>query len=58
MIIHSFTFMTFAWHLLFDAVADAGGYWAAKFCTHWYHRVPIAMGFGLLSTLGLVTLVG
>lgn len=58
MTIHGFTLATFLWHLLFDGIGDAGGYWAAKFCNHWYHRVPIAMAFGLLTTLGLVTLVG
>ena len=45
-------------HLFFDSIADAGGYWASTFCKHWYHRIPVAIGFALLSTLTLVTLVG
>lgn len=45
-------------HLFFDGIADAGGFYASTFCKHWYHRVPIAIGFALVSTLALVTLVG
>ena len=45
-------------HLYFDAIADAGGFYAATFCHHWYHRIPIAIGIALVSTLCLVTLVG
>lgn len=45
-------------HLYFDAIGDAGGYYAATFCTHWYHRIPIAVGIALLSTLALVTVIG
>lgn len=45
-------------HLYFDGISDAGGYYAATFCKHWYHRVPIAVGFALVSTFLLVTLVG
>lgn len=45
-------------HLFFDGIADAGGFYASTFCKHWYHRIPIAVGFALGSTLALVTLVG
>ena len=45
-------------HIYFDGIADAGGFYAATFCSHWYHKVPIAIGIALLSTLALVTLVG
>ena len=45
-------------HLYFDSIGDAGGFYAATFCRHWYHRIPIAIGIALLSTLALVTLVG
>lgn len=45
-------------HIYFDGIGDAGGYYAATFCSHWYHRIPIAVGFALLTTLALVTLVG
>lgn len=45
-------------HLFFDGIADAGGFYASTFCKHWYHKIPIAVSFALLSTLALVTLVG
>jgi len=45
-------------HLFFDGIADAGGFYASTFCKHWYHRLPIAVGFALVTTLALVTLVG
>lgn len=45
-------------HLYFDGIADAGGFYAATFCKHWYHRIPIAIGFALICTFCLVTLVG
>ena len=45
-------------HIYFDGIADAGGFYAATFCHHWYHRIPIAVGVALLSTLALVTMVG
>jgi len=45
-------------HIYFDGIADAGGFYAATFCNHWYHRIPIAVGIALLTTLALVTLVG
>jgi hypothetical protein len=45
-------------HIYFDGIADAGGFYAATFCSHWYHKIPIAVGIALLSTLCLVTLVG
>lgn len=48
----------YAQHMYFDGIADAGGFYAATFCKHWYHRIPIAIGIALLSTLALVTLVG
>lgn len=48
----------YAQHIYFDGIADAGGFYAATFCKHWYHRIPIAVGIAALSTLALVTLVG
>jgi len=45
-------------HLYFDGLADAGGFYAASFCKHWYHRLAIAVLFALLTTLALTTLVG
>jgi hypothetical protein len=45
-------------HLFFDGLADAGGFYASTFCRHWYHKVPIAVAFALVTTLALVTLVG
>lgn len=45
-------------HLFFESIADAGGFYASTFCKHWYHRLLIAIGFALVSTLILVTLVG
>lgn len=45
-------------HLFFDGIADAGGFYASTFCKHWYHKLPIAVGFALGTTLALVTLVG
>lgn len=48
----------YAQHLYFDGIADAGGFYASTFCKHWYHRLPIAVGFALVSTFLLVTLVG
>jgi hypothetical protein len=57
--IHGFPGMhAYGQHLYFDAIADAGGFYASTFCKHWYHRLPIAVGFALVSTLALVTLVG
>ena len=37
---------------------DPGGYYAATFCSHWYHRVPLFIAIDLVSTLALVTLIG
>jgi hypothetical protein len=45
-------------HIYFDGIADAGGFYAATFCAHWYHKIPIAVGIALLTTLALVTLIG
>jgi hypothetical protein len=45
-------------HLFFDAIADAGGFWAGSLCKHWYHKIPVAIAFALISTLALVTIVG
>jgi hypothetical protein len=57
--IHGFPGMKlFSQHLFFDGIADAGGFYASTFCKHWYHRLPIAVGFALGSTFLLVTLVG
>ncbi len=57
--IHGFPGMhAYGQHLFFDGIGDAGGYYAATFCTHWYHKLPIAVGIALSSTLALVTIVG
>lgn len=57
--IHGFPGMhAYGQHLFFDGIGDAGGYYAATFCKHWYHKIPIAVGFALGTTLALVSLVG
>jgi hypothetical protein len=56
--VHGFDLPTYLKHLFFDGIADAGGYYASRFCTHRWHRVAIAISFALVSTLALVTLVG
>lgn len=45
-------------HFYFDFISGLGGYYAATFCTHAYHRVPLFVGIDLISTLALVTLIG
>lgn len=55
---HNASVVTYLQHLLFEAIADGGGYYASKMCSHWYHKVPLAIAFALLSTLLLVTFVG
>jgi hypothetical protein len=57
-VIHSFTLWTYVRHLFFDGLGDAGGYYAATFCKHKWHRVGIAIACGLLTTLALVSLIG
>ena len=52
------TLLLYTQHLYFDGIADAGGFYAATFCKHWYHRVPIAVGFALVTSFCLITLVG
>lgn len=49
---------TFLTHLFFEGIADAGGYWASRFCQHTWHRVTIAVGFALVATYVLTTFVG
>lgn len=57
--IHGFPGMhAYGQHLFFDGIADAGGFYASTFCKHWYHKVPIAVGFALGTTYLLVMLVG
>jgi hypothetical protein len=58
MTLHAFTLWTYIRHLFFDGLGDAGGYYAATFCVHRWHRVAIAIMCGLLTTLALVILVG
>lgn len=48
----------FSQHLYFDSISDAGGFYAATLCKHWYHKIPVAIAFALISTFCLVTLVG
>jgi hypothetical protein len=45
-------------HLWLDSIGAAGAYYAATFCSHWYHKIPIAIAFDLGSTFLLVTLIG
>lgn len=45
-------------HFYFDFVAGLGGYWAASFCQHWYHRIPLFIFIDVLTTFALVTLIG
>ena|ERR1017187_7651022 len=57
--IHGFPGMhAYSQHLFFDGIGDAGGYYAATFCTHWYHKIPIAVSIALASTFALVSVVG
>lgn len=44
-------------HLIFDGASGAGGYWASQFCQHTWHRVALAIGSSLITTLLLVLLV-
>lgn len=48
----------YAQHFYFDFIAGLGGYWAATFCKHWYHRVPLFILIDVLTTFALVTLIG
>jgi hypothetical protein len=45
-------------HFYFDFIAGLGGYWAATFCKHWYHRVPLFIFIDVLTTFALVTIIG
>lgn len=45
-------------HFYFDFIAGLGGYWAATFCQHWYHRIPLFIAIDILTTFALVTLIG
>lgn len=56
--LHAFTALKYFEHLGFDGIADAGGYYASKFCKHRRHRIAIAVSFAFLTTLALVGLVG
>lgn len=56
--IHGFSATVYAQHLFFDGLADAGGWYAYQFCRHKWHRVGVAVGVALITTLGLVTLIG
>lgn len=58
MTLHAFTLWIYLRHLFFDGLGDAGGYYAATFCRHRWHRWVIAGACGLLTTLALVVLVG
>ncbi len=48
----------YAQHFYFDFLAGLGGYWAATFCSHWYHRIPLFIFIDVLTTFALVTLIG
>ena len=45
-------------HLYFEFIAGLGGYWAATFCKHAWHRITLFLVIDALCTLALVTLVG
>ncbi len=55
---HGFSLIVFCQHLFFDGIADAGGYYAATFCKHRWHRILVGVSFAMVTTLALVTLVG
>jgi hypothetical protein len=55
---HHVSTEVFFQHLALDSIAAAGGYYARRFCSHFHHRVLVAVGFTLLSTLLIVSLVG
>jgi hypothetical protein len=48
----------YAQHYYFDFIAGLGGYWAATFCKHTWHRIGLFLTIDALCTLALVTLVG
>ena len=56
--IHGFTVKVYAQHGYFDFIAGLGGYWAATFCKHTWHRITLFLVIDALCTLALVTLVG
>jgi hypothetical protein len=45
-------------HAYFDAIAGLGGYWAATFCEHTWHRILLMVTIDALTTFALVTLIG
>lgn len=45
-------------HFYFDFIAGLGGYYAATFCEHWYHRIPLFIAIDIATTFCLVTLIG
>jgi hypothetical protein len=52
------TFKLYCQHLYWDFTAGLGGYYAATFCKHAWHRWAIMIAIDLFCTLVLVTLVG
>lgn len=55
---HGFGFDTYIQHLFFDAIADGGGWYAARFCQHLVHRIAVAVTFALVTSFCLVWLIG
>ncbi len=45
-------------HMYFEFIAGLGGYWAATFCKHMWHRIALFMAIDAACTLALVTMVG
>lgn len=52
------TFKIYCQHLYWDFTAGLGGYYAANFCRHTWHRWAIMIAIDLICTFFLVTLVG
>lgn len=48
----------YAQHLYLDAIAGLGGYYAATFCKHLWHRLLVMLVIDLVVTMLLVTIVG
>lgn len=55
---HGFGIATYIQHLVFEAMADAGGWYASRYCTHLSHRIIVAVAFALTSTFLLTWLIG
>jgi hypothetical protein len=56
--IHGFSAKVFAQHFYLDGCAGLGGYYAASFCQHRWHRIIVMVAIDLISTALLVSVVG